>query len=58
MAGVGPVGDIGVVTLLLFWPKVVKADIDLLGLEAQIGPSLVFCRGEPVSMTIGVVRGE
>ena len=50
----GPVGDIGVVTLLLFCPKVVKADIDLLGLEAQMGPSLVFCW--LVSMTIGVVR--
>jgi len=47
----------GVVTLLLlvFCPKVVKADMDLLGLEAQMGPSLVFC---VVSMTIGVVRGE
>lgn len=42
------------VTLLLFCPKVVKADMDLLGLEAQMGPSLVFCWF--VSMTIGVVR--
>ena len=34
-------GDMGVVTLLLEGPKVVKADIVRFGELAQIGPSLV-----------------
>ena len=64
--GIGGGGDIGVDTLLLeVGPKVVKADIDLFGELAQIGPilgsiaTLLFpfpvCR--VVSMTIGVVKG-
>ena len=51
----GGVGDIGVVTLILLpladGPKVVKADTDLLGELAQIGPSPL------VSMAMGVVIG-
>ena len=66
VGGIGGGGDMGVDTLLLeVGPKVVKADIDLFGELAQIGPilgsiaTLLFpfpvCR--VVSMTIGVVKG-
>lgn len=62
--GTGGVGDMGVVALLRddAGPKVVKADMVLLGELAQMGPS-PFGVGEvtilDVSMTIGVVsEGE
>lgn len=58
VVGHGGVGDMGVVTLLLLCcelgPKVVKADMDLLGELAQMGPTSALLE---VSMTMGVVSG-
>ena len=67
MGGMGGGGDMGVDTLLLeAGPNVVKADMDLFGELAQMGPTSEAVPGPAlpfplaileVSMTIGVVSG-